>query len=310
MSSALLPTPVLSYRQVADDLEPWVSGFVHRDDLQGGTVVLELPELRPSLQVMLGDPYWLRDQEVRSSWRRAPDLALWGPRYELGYGFAAHRIKVYAVVLTALGAEALAGKTVGRLANHVVPLASINAVLARQIATASDLPFADWCERTTDSLRLALYGAPVPQLEIDEAIRCLATNTGGAVRLAAERIGLSERQFRRLFNARFGISPKQYQRHLRVDRMLRQLHPDPWEADQLKNCAPIPFADQSHAIREFRDLIGMTPMAYQRLKRLDGDHVLRSARIPEEMLQASAGDQVELPRFGPPPIKKRLDHEG
>ena len=59
-----------------------------------------------------------------------------------------------------------------------------------------------------------------------------------------------------------------------VDRMIRRLHDAPWEADAWAE-APIPFADQPHAIREFRALTGLTPRAYVRAKR-SGDATLRS----------------------------------
>ena len=61
---------------------------------------------------------------------------------------------------------------------------------------------------------------------------------------------------------------------LRVDRMIRSLHDAPWEADAWAD-APIAFADQPHAIREFRALTGLTPRAYVRAKR-SGDATLRS----------------------------------
>ena len=56
--------------------------------------------------------------------------------------------------------------------------------------------------------------------------------------------------------------------------MIRSLHDAPWEADAWAD-APIAFADQPHAIREFRALTGLTPRAYVRAKR-SGDATLRS----------------------------------
>jgi AraC-like DNA-binding protein len=99
------------------------------------------------------------------------------------------------------------------------------------------------------------------------------------VAAAAEAAGLSERQFRRLFRARYGVAPKRYQRAVRVDRMLRQIHPRPWEADAHAE-RPIAFADQPHAIREFRALTGLTPGQYVRAK-AQGDATLRSVYAPD-----------------------------
>ncbi|MEL7489335.1 MAG: helix-turn-helix domain-containing protein [Pseudomonadota bacterium] len=107
----------------------------------------------------------------------------------------------------------------------------------------------------------------------------LATAGGGGVSKAAALEGVSPRQFRRRFVAFFGIGPKQYQRFVRVDRQIRSLHPDPWEHDEFQP-APISFADQPHAIREFRDTIGMTPLQYQQRKS-NADRTLRSVSEPK-----------------------------
>src|SRR4249919_3928093 len=59
---------------------PWLFGFAHRYDAKCGDVVFELPELRPTIQIMLADDYWLRDRDDRASWAPVPRIALWGPR--------------------------------------------------------------------------------------------------------------------------------------------------------------------------------------------------------------------------------------
>ncbi len=106
----------------------------------------------------------------------------------------------------------------------------------------------------------------------------LATESGDAVARAASLIGLSERHYRRRFRHWYGVAPKCYQRLLRVDRLLRQLHERPWDADEHGSNDP-PFADQPHAIREFRHLTGLTPEAYRRAKR-GGDATMRSVTEP------------------------------
>lgn len=66
---------------------------------------------------------------------------------------------------------------------------------------------------------------------------------------------------------------------LRVDRMIRQLHEQPWETDD-HLALGLPFADQPHAIREFKDLTGFTPGEYRRRKR-GADASMRSVPTPE-----------------------------
>lgn len=270
---------MIEQRQAPSALSLWVSGFVHRDDASGGRVVHELPELRPSIQLMLGDPYWLRERKPSSQWRPAPRIGVWGPRYEWGYGFAKRCVKVFAIALTPTGVAALTGAPVRDLANQVAPLDAFNTRLAQALDPAEQETFEQWRLRVSQCLLQTFDGESNHRVghRLDDAIHTLATNPGGAIRLAASRAGLSERQFRRLFSATFGISPKHYQQLLRVDRMLRQLHPAPWETDAFAPDASIPFADQPHATREFRRVTGLTPSAYLRSKRNSGDRVLRSA---------------------------------
>ena len=87
---------------------------------------------------------------------------------------------------------------------------------------------------------------------------------------------MSQRHFRRELLRFHGVSPKRWQRAVRVDRTLRQLHAAPWEEDAYAE--PAAFSDQPHAIREFRRFIGATPREYFRSKRT-GDLTLRSLPV-------------------------------
>jgi len=78
----------------------------------------------------------------------------------------------------------------------------------------------------------------------------------------AQEIAISERQLQRLYKEQIGISPKQFARLQRVNhaRDILKIAHDPF--------AEIGFSagyyDQSHFIREFKSVVGMTPEQYQR----------------------------------------------
>jgi AraC-like DNA-binding protein len=262
---------VLSRLPPPDDLAPFVSAFVQRDDTSGGRVVVELPETRASIQMMLGDDYWLREQ-TSETWRTVPRAGLWGPRYNWAYGFAAQRIRVYAIGLMPDGVRALTGLAMSALIGSVRDLRDVSLI---DTSVAPDEPFEAWAARMTLALRERFRGVERDKIDWDAALHVLAISAGGAIRDAAGPTGLSERQFRRLFRERYGVPPKQYQRVVRVDRLLRQLHPAPWESDALID-DPIAFADQPHVIREFKALTGMTPATYARCKAAANDRVVRS----------------------------------
>ena len=87
-----------------------------------------------------------------------------------------------------------------------------------------------------------------------------------SVQRLAKIAGLSERQFRRRFQAVMGCAPKMYNRILRLQRVLVELDlfaPPEWADLAYKHG----FCDQSHLNREFSDLMGSTPNCVQSERR-------------------------------------------
>ncbi|MCP5474487.1 MAG: helix-turn-helix transcriptional regulator [Rhodanobacteraceae bacterium] len=255
-----------------------VFAFVHRNDHQGGQVVRWLPEPRMSIQIFLADPCFVRENPEGAAWRSLPRIGLWGPRYNWAYGYIERHIRVYAVGLTPTGLRALWPGSAAELVNQVVDLREHHRGLAEQLALIPDENFDAWRQRAAEHLHDYLKPALQPDDALSAALNVLATGEGRSVADAAAIAGLSERQFRRVFEQRLGVSPKRYQRAIRVDRMLKQLHAQPWEGDEFAD-QPIPFADQPHAIREFRAMTGITPGQYLHAKQR-GDATLRSVPMP------------------------------
>lgn len=76
----------------------------------------------------------------------------------------------------------------------------------------------------------------------------------------ARRAGLCRRQFERLFVEHVGWSPKVFLRLQRVNRARWQLRGGAGLARTAQVCG---FADQAHLTREFRRVLGVTPLAYR-----------------------------------------------
>ncbi|MCA9912954.1 MAG: helix-turn-helix transcriptional regulator [Anaerolineae bacterium] len=75
---------------------------------------------------------------------------------------------------------------------------------------------------------------------------------------------ISQRQLERLFQQQVGVTPKQYLLLLRIDRarmLLRRTHPET-PVNLATLAADLGYYDQSHFIRQFRSVIGMTPNRY------------------------------------------------
>ena len=93
---------------------------------------------------------------------------------------------------------------------------------------------------------------------VQAAVAALARAPVSVPNVAAE-VGVSERQLERLFRERVGIAPKHYARIARLER-----------AVALSSCAVTNqaelalragYSDESHLLRDFRELVGVTPSA-------------------------------------------------
>jgi AraC-like DNA-binding protein len=258
----------------ADLLWAITGGAVRRERTAGGVMAI-LPELRPTLVVMLGDPHWLRAAAPGASWAEVPDAALWGPALHARRGWTAGDVRAIGFGLTPAGVRALCGAPPGRLLDRTIGLGA-----------AGDR-FADACRQAWRGDRVdvdaviaavrALVGAGAPLSP--RPTLCVDPDTPIADQ--ARAAGLSERQFRRRFAAEWGVSPKLWQRLARVDAMLAALHPRSWEPAPAADPA-VRFADEPHLIREFRRLTGFTPRAYRMAAAASGTPTLRSLPIAGE----------------------------
>lgn len=76
----------------------------------------------------------------------------------------------------------------------------------------------------------------------------------------SQQMNISQRQLERLFQQQVGLSPKSYARLLRIDAARKALKQPVASLTDLG--LNLGFYDQSHFIREFKTVIGMTPSAY------------------------------------------------
>lgn len=99
---------------------------------------------------------------------------------------------------------------------------------------------------------------------IPASLDALRTSGGSlAIRTLAESFAISQRHLERLYQRQVGMSPKKYAQLLRVETArlaLKDMHL-PTTTDL---AVELGFYDQSHFIREFQAVIGMTPYRYLR----------------------------------------------
>lgn len=84
--------------------------------------------------------------------------------------------------------------------------------------------------------------------------------------MLAERCGISEVYFRKLFRSHFGVPPKQYILGVRLQRAKLSLIEDDkkiWQIAEL--CG---FESNAHFCRIFKEQLGMTPSEYRKINRI------------------------------------------
>jgi AraC-like DNA-binding protein len=101
--------------------------------------------------------------------------------------------------------------------------------------------------------------------------------SGGEVSVgeATRRVAFSHRHFIDVFAADVGMMPKLFLRIRRFQRAFRQIG----RLSQVQLALACGYFDQSHLIRDFSDLAGITPAEYARLRsdRVKRDHIALDA---------------------------------
>ncbi len=88
----------------------------------------------------------------------------------------------------------------------------------------------------------------------------LIDDPGSKIESLACGLGMSRQYLRRLFLRHTGLSPKAFARVARLGRLVEALQAGAHLADSALASG---YADQAHMTHEFKDLVGITPAAYQ-----------------------------------------------
>ena len=110
---------------------------------------------------------------------------------------------------------------------------------------------------------LVHFAEPVTakQTQVAKLLDCIK-NSGEIYTVAslAQRADLSVRTLQRLFNQYIGLSPKWLLRKYRLHDALAALETNTLKMVEL--ATQLEYADQSHLIRDFKDMLGMSPAQY------------------------------------------------
>lgn len=260
------PRDVISRIAPPADLAPLVEALAGRSAEVARSAFPVFPTGRAELIFHFGDPFLIG--AGASAMRPLPRAALLGPRHGVYWQSAGPRIDWLLVQLTPLGCRRLLGLRFAEAWESELALSdcwgSEAEALHERLHGAPG--FSARAAAAVDALRMLARGAPAS----DPVSELVSLARGGRIRSVeamARRLGTGPRRLHQRFSAEAGIAPKAFLGLMRFGRQLESRHPLPRRPDEDE------YADDSHAIREFRRYAGMTPGAYAAQKR-GGDRLV------------------------------------
>lgn len=244
------------------DVAPLVEAFAGRTAMVPRARFPVFPTARAELIFHFGDPFQVADTPDAAMRPLAPAVLL-GPRASISWQAAGPRIDWFMVQLTPLGCRRLLGIPFGEGWHREIPLAALwgSAALDLHAQLAELASFEARRALALEAIRARCGAVTVePLTRIGHLVRSGRIRD---VRRLGAALDVGPRRLHQTFVAQYGIGPKSLLSLLRFGRQLEARHPLA-AADAVAE-----YADDSHAIREFRRFTGLTPGAYARQKQND-----------------------------------------
>lgn len=115
-----------------------------------------------------------------------------------------------------------------------------------------------------DTFLESLQPQATPEMEVaDRIVQAIATDpTLTRIESVAERFGMGIRKLQRLFLSYIGVSPKWVVQRFRLIEAAERLRCANASCDFASLALELGYSDQSHLIRDFKIMVGMTPAKY------------------------------------------------
>ncbi len=255
--------PISYSRAPARDLAPWIARLY--------VTIVDTPEDHEVSCGIFSDAATLRIQ-LRGEWiaQTAEGSREMG-RAALYFGPQTRRMPItvrgsftsVGLSFRAGACHALGGIKLDTMCDRLAPLETLGLCQTEWMNLfAPGASAEDWCTAMEDTLRRMILrsGAPEPD-PVTVAVEAAAfTNPVITVARLAQQCGAEQRRLERLVRRDFGMPPKQVLRRARALDMASHLRgvADHDEAEALA----LRYYDQSHLIREFTALFGMSPRQF------------------------------------------------
>ncbi len=238
------------------DLRPLVETFAGRTAITPRMMFPVFPTARAELIFHFGDPF-LAGDDARTMRPLAP-VTLLGPRMKNYWQSAGPRIDWFLIQLTPLGCERLLNLRFGDAWEQAIAFDGSRLGELREC-----LQMAATFDARLDLAIEALRALFSPATD-DVGSRAGSMVRAGRIRSIENLcacLDVGPRRLHQRFVSAYGVGPKLFLELMRFGRQLAFRHP----SGDARTHEP-EYADDSHAIREFRRFSGMTPGAYTRMK--------------------------------------------
>jgi AraC-like DNA-binding protein len=245
------------------------------------------PDGQPELVVHFGDPFERINGEGHAE--RQPAVLFAGQLTGKLTLRPTGRIAVLGVRFRPFGATAFLPTPQHEIAGFTIDVACIAVGLARElngVLSATE----DLTEAATLVQSLLLHR--IDRSSVDERVRAAVIeimDTQGAIGMdaVARHAAMTRRHLERRFLDDVGIPPKRLARIARFQRALRVLEEVASPRRGTDTAADCGYADQSHFIRDFRELAGCSP----------SQHLLRKAALTGFFILSAGGERTEVPEL-------------
>lgn len=195
---------------------------------------------------------------------RSSDVAVLGPRTRALFKRPTGVARVVLLQLKPGWSRPLLGVPASALTDRIVPLEHIwgraGDDIAAELLEARDVP--DILARLSRAIaRRAQHGSESASAQLARRAARSFEDGESRVERVAEELGVTPRHLRRAFTESIGIGPKQFARGVRLRRAARMAATS---TNWVRIAADAGYHDQAHLIRDFRELVGLTPGAWAR----------------------------------------------
>lgn len=254
----------------ADDIARHVEFVAQRSERDHPVVFRVAPAARVEILFNFGDAWSIG--ETAQKLRCLENVDVLPARRSTYWQSAGPHIEWLIVALTPLGCRSILGCELAALwSDKIGPSFPLPQLFHEAHAVLQSEPDPD--RRLRIALELVRENIQAGMAsEFLDAVHCARYEAVSTVRSLSQSLGIGERQLRNRFSRSIGIGPKEYLGILRFNRHLAAIHPAPWIEERQASCDEM--YDESHAIREFRRHLGMTPAQYRKLKRTDESQLI------------------------------------